>query len=191
MEVHGVENVPASGACIIASNHASYLDPPAIASCVRRVVRFLGRDTLMRTPFAKWVFRELRVVPIDRTKGDIAALRRGLRVLEEGGVLGLFPEGTRTLDGNLQKAKGGIGFLISKGHAPVVPVYVVGTFDAYPKGAKRAKCSKVRLFYGKPISVAEVEAIGKGREKYGEVAELVMSRIAALRPTEPRPETQA
>ena len=104
-------------------------------------------------------------------------------MLREGKVLGLFPEGTRSVTGEPQAAKGGIGFLISKAAVRVVPAYVDGSFQAFPKGAKRIKRGRVRVYYGKPIEPAEFAALGTDRGSYGRIGELVMSRIVALRPS--------
>ena len=182
-ETHGNHHVPLTGPCIIASNHVSYIDPPAIAfSLSHRVVHFMARDTLLSTRIGRWFMNGIQCVPIDRTRGDVGAMRKALNVLKEGKVLGLFPEGTRSPDGQLQPAKGGIGFLISKAHIPVVPAYVDGSFAAFPKGAKRVKRGKVRVFYGPPITPEEIGALGVGREGYEKVGQLVMSRIAILKP---------
>jgi len=180
-EYHGAHHVPASGGCIIAGNHVSYLDPPLIGCAARRPLRFVGRDTLFRFRFSSWFFRSIRLVPLDRTRGDVAALRAGIRVVRDGDGLALFPEGTRSPDGQLQPAKGGIGFLVSKSQVPVVPVYVQGTFEAYPKAARLPRPRKVRVFFGPPIMPEAFAAFGKGREAYERMAGLIMERIAALR----------
>ncbi len=181
----GGMNVPSCGGCIIASNHVSYLDPPAVACGIRhRMVRFMARDTLFRTRVSNWFFNAVQCVPIDRTKGDVAALRKGIGVLKEGGVLSLFPEGTRSVTGELQQAKGGIGFLIAKAAVPVIPAYVHGSFEAYPKGAKRVKRGHVTVFYGPPIDPSEFLALAQERE-YDRIGQLVMARIGALKPANP------
>ena len=183
-EIHNPENVPAIGGCIIASNHVSYLDPPVVAIGIKhRIVHFMARDTLFSTPFARWFLNSVQVLPMDRTRGDVGALRKGISLLKSGKVLGLFPEGTRSPNGEMQNAKGGIGFLIAKAKVQVVPTYVDGTFQAFPKGAKRMKRGKVRVFYGKPITPAEFAAFGTNRDSYERIGELVMSRIATLKPS--------
>lgn len=176
------ENVPPVGGVIIAANHASFLDPP-LAGCAlpRRYVRFLARSTLFRNKIGQWWAEQVGVVFIDRNRGDLAAFKAALAVLKAGGLLCLFPEGTRSRDGNLQAAKGGIGFLIMKAEVPVVPVYIDGSFAAFPKGAKWPRPVKIRVRYGSPIQPAEFKRLGAGREIYAPAAELVMARIAALK----------
>lgn len=182
----GSEHVPATGGCIIAANHASFLDPPALGSGLpHRIIRFMARDSLYKKGFVHWFLLSLATIPIAREKGDIAALKRAIQLLKEGHCLGLFPEGTRTLDGNLQTAKGGIGFLIAKAGVPVVPTYVAGTFAAYPRGAKRIGRDPIRILYGRPILPSEIQSLGTGKDAYEQVAALVMARIAELARTAP------
>lgn len=177
------EYVPSEGGCVIAVNHVSYLDPPAIAASLKhRVIRFMARDTLFASRIGHWFFTGVKCVALDRTRGDVGALRKGISILKEGKVLVLFPEGTRSPDGRLQEAKGGIAFLISKAAVPVVPAYVDGTFEAFPKGAKRVKRGKVSVHYGPAIQPSEIAALGTTRESYDKIGKLVMSRIAALKP---------
>jgi len=183
-ESHGSEHLPPTGGCVIASNHASFLDPPVIGvGLPARMVRFLGRDTLYRSRFMRWYLPAIGVVPLDRSRGDIGALRKAIQLLKGGEVLGLFPEGTRTTDGQLQPPKGGIGFLIAKAGVPVVPAYVDGTFQAFPRDTRRIKPAQIRVFYGPPIQPAEVAALAEQDDGYLKIGQLVMDRIAALKPS--------
>ena len=178
----GMEYVPREGGCILAGNHASFLDPPILGCLVPyRMIRYLGRDTLFKNKFADWWARNVGVVQLDRTRGDLGALKTAIKLLKDGGALCLFPEGTRTSDGQLQKPKGGVGFMIAKAGVPVVPAYVQGTFQAYPRGAKWIRPCKVTVYYGEPIMPAELAPYCTDRDGYDKVAELVMTRIAALK----------
>lgn len=181
LKVVGREYIPARGGAVIAANHCSYLDPPVIgASSHRRVVRFMARDTLLSNRLAKWFFPRVGVIALDRTRGDLGALKRAIALLKEGKVLGLFPEGTRSPDGQLREAKGGIGFLIAKGDVPVVPMYITGTFEAFPKGAKRLKPSRITARLGPPITPEEIRSAMPEKGDYTAVGALVMQRIQAL-----------
>ena len=181
MRVFGREHVPARGGAIIAANHCSYLDPPVMGGAnSRRVVHFLARDTLLSNPIAKWFFPRVAVIPLDRTKGDLGALKKAIGILKEGRVVGLFPEGTRSPDGRMRAAKGGIGFLIAKSEVPVVPLHISGTFAAFPKGAKKMQPSRIVARYGPPISPEEIRAAMPKKNDYEAVGALVMSRIRAL-----------
>ena len=113
-------------------------------------------------------------------------LRRGPVIAAEdgilaGGALCLFPEGTRTLDGSLQKPKSGIGFLIMKAEVPVLPVYIEGSFKAFPKGAKGIRPAKITARYGALISQDEFKKLGSGKDIYEKAADLVMAKIAELK----------
>ncbi len=181
--VHGVENVPESGGCLIVSNHASFLDPPALGCGIStRPVHYMARDTLARNPFIRWLFRKWCVILIDRERGDVGALRSALKLLSSGEVVGLFPEGTRTRDGRLQKAKAGVGFLVAKAGVPVVPAYISGTFRALPRGRRFPARVPVEVFYGQPISVEEIRDSGADKDAFGRISELIMERIARLQP---------
>ncbi len=181
MRVTGREHVPASGGAVIAANHCSYLDPPVMAGCNnRRIVHFMARDTLFSNPIARWFFPRVAVIPLDRTRGDLGALKKAIATLKEGKVIGLFPEGTRSPDGQMHPAKGGIGFLIAKGEVPVVPLCISGTYEAFPKGAKKMRPSRVVARLGKPITPEEIRAAMPTKGDYGAVGELVMRRIREL-----------
>jgi len=178
----GAENVPLQGGVIVASNHASYLDPPLVGCDLpKRYVRFLARNTLFKNRIGQWWARNVGVVFIDRNRGDIAAFKTALGVLKAGGLLCLFPEGTRTLTGGLQPPKGGVGFMIMKAGVPVVPAYIDGSFAAFPKGAKRVKPAKITVRYGRPIMPEEFRGLGTDKEAYNKAAELVMARISDLK----------
>ena len=181
MRVVGREHVPARGGAVIVANHCSYLDPPVMGGAnSRRVVHFLARDTLFSNPIAKWFFPRVGVIALDRTKGDLGALKKAIATLKDGKVLGLFPEGTRSPDGQMRAAKGGIGFLIAKGNVPVVPLHISGTFAAFPKGTNHFRPSRIVARYGPAISPEEILAAMTKKNDYEAVGALVMRRIAAL-----------
>ena len=181
LRVSGREHVPAKGGAVIAANHCSYLDPPVMAGCSnRRIVHFMARDTLFSNPVARWFFPRVGVIALDRTKGDLGALKKAIATLKEGQVIGLFPEGTRSPDGQMREAKGGIGFLIAKGNVPVVPLYISGTHAAFPKGADKLRPGRLVARFGPPISPEEIRAAMPAKNDYEAVGALVMSRIRAL-----------
>lgn len=179
---YGRSHVPRSGPFVLATNHASYLDP-MVAGCPLyfRHIRFMARDTLAASRLLGWWMRKVGVVLIDRSRGDVAGLKESLRVLREGGVICVFPEGTRTLTGKLRRPKGGVGFLISKAGVPVVPAYISGTFKAMPKGARWIKPARITVRYGEPILPERWAALGSGREIFEQIGMMVMEEIAKLR----------
>jgi 1-acyl-sn-glycerol-3-phosphate acyltransferase len=136
----------------------------------------------MKSALGRWYFSAIQIVPVDRDRGDVAAMKGVLRALKQGHCVALFPEGTRSYDGELQPAKRGIGFMVIKAGVCVVPMYVDGTHEALPRGASRVKRVKLRTIVGEPIAVEEFAALGSGKEAYGKAADLVMERIRALKP---------
>jgi len=181
LRVYGRENVPRNGACILAANHASYLDPPILGAAVRfRAVRFLAQAGLFEHRWMNWFLRHALVVPVRRGHGDVAALRRAIAMLKEGACLGIFPEGTRTPNGALGEAKGGIGFLVAQARAPVIPVFIAGTYRAWPRWRKWPRPGTVSVHIGRPIMPDEIAAY---KRDYAAVAARILAAIAALEPT--------
>ena len=182
LRIRGVKNIPDEGGVLLASNHASFLDPPVVGVGYRgRPVHFMARNTLWNSKFGTWWMTSVGCIPVSRGTGDIKALKLTIKALKDGKVVSMFPEGTRTEDGELQKAKGGIGFIIEKSGCVVVPAYIDGTYKAHPKGTRFIKPSKVTISYGKPITQDDFQALGSGREAYDKHAALIMQRIGDLK----------
>ena len=183
-----VERVPLCGPAILASNHASFLDPPLVGAPVPRVLSFLARDTLFRFPPAGWLLRSWNAVPVDRDGGGAAGVRRILDVLQSGCAVIIFPEGTRTRDGQLQIARSGVGLIVLKSEAPVIPVRVFGTYSAYGRHSRWPAPHRLAVKYGRPLLFTELRqearTCGKARLKeiYQEVADQIMAAITALEP---------
>jgi 1-acyl-sn-glycerol-3-phosphate acyltransferase len=188
--VYNAERVPLEGGVILASNHASFLDPPLVGSGVRRGINYLARENLFRFPVMGWVLRQWQVVPVDRDGGGAAGLRAILDRLLLGGAIILFPEGTRTRDGKLQPARSGIGLTVIKSTAPVVPVRVFGTFEAYGRHLRLPRPRRVAVKYGQPMRFEQLRAEAKVcskprlKEIYQQVANEIMAAIARLEPYE-------
>ena len=188
--VYNAERVPLEGGVILASNHASFLDPPLVGSGVKRGINYLARENLFRFPVMGWVLRQWQVVPVDRDGGGAAGLRAILDRLLRGGAIILFPEGTRTRDGKLQPARSGIGLTVIKSTAPVVPVRVFGTFEAYGRHLRLPRPRRVAVKYGQPMRFEQLRAEAKVcskprlKEIYQQVANEIMAAIARLEPYE-------
>src|SRR4051812_1711053 len=187
-KAYNPERVPLTGPVILASNHASIMDPPLVGVAVRRTINYLARESLFRFPVIGWLLRSWNSVPVDRDGGGAAGLRAILDRLLAGGAIILFPEGTRTKDGKLQPARSGIGLTVIKSNAPVVPVRVFGTFEAYNRFMKFPRPKPIAAKYGVPMSFedlrVEAKTCAKPRLKqiYQEVADQVMEAIAKLEP---------
>ncbi len=183
LEVRGLEHIPESEGCLLACNHASYLDPPLAASAiVDRPVHFMARGTLFRFPVFGGFLHRLGAIPLDRDRSDLSALRKGVKLLKDGRTLCLFPEGTRTGNGLLQEAKGGIGFIIAKAGVPVIPVYIEGSYKAWSKDSRIIRPCKIRVLYGEPIYPDQLPLTDDGKPDFSRTGELVMSRISGLSP---------
>src|SRR5207245_1806664 len=165
---------------ILASNHASYLDPFLVGSSVRREINYLARDDLFRFPVIGWALRQWQSVPVNREGGGAAGLRAILERLLAGGAIILFPEGTRSRNGRLQPARSGIGLTVIKSVAPVIPVRVFGTFDAYGPHSRFPRPRRLVVKYGEPLAFAKLRAEAKScsktrlKEIYQQVANEIM-----------------
>jgi 1-acyl-sn-glycerol-3-phosphate acyltransferase len=186
--IYNPERVPLTGPVILASNHASYLDPPLVGSALHREINYLARETLFRFPIVGAILRSWNAVPVDRDGGSPSGLRNILNRLQKGGGIILFPEGTRTRDGNLQKARSGVGLTVIKSKAPVVPVRVFGTYEAFGRHMKVPKPHRVIVKYGVPMTFEKLREESKtcskerSKEIYQEVADQIMAEIAKLQP---------
>jgi len=184
------EHVPTTGGLILACNHASYLDPPLVAAALPRPVSFLARKSLFRFPLLGWLLRRVYVVPLDRDGGSAAGLRTVLEQVQRGRAVILFPEGTRTHDGHLQAARSGIGLMVVRSGAPVVPVRVFGTYEAYGRHRRLPRPRPVAVRYGLPLrfdrQCAEAHTASKERLKaiYQEIADEILAAIARLEPAD-------
>ncbi len=180
--IRGAEHIPEEGGVLFASNHVSFLDPPVVGVGYRgRPIHFMARDTLWKSKLGLWWMSKVGCIPVSRGTGDLKALKMTIKMLKEGKAVSMFPEGTRSEDGELQTAKGGIGFIIEKSGCVVVPAYIDGTYKAHPKGARFIKPGKVTITYGPPITPEDFQALGAGRKAYDAHAALIMQRIAELK----------
>jgi 1-acyl-sn-glycerol-3-phosphate acyltransferase len=185
--VLGAENVPPSGAVILAANHESYLDPPLVGAGLNRGISYLARNSLFRFPLVGRLLLAWNAVPVDREGGGAKGLKMILDRLLGGAGIILFPEGTRSYDGKLQPAQPGIGLVVAKSDAPVVPVRIFGSFEAWGRNHTWPRPKRVTVKYGKPIRFEKLRAeagnCSKQRLKqiYQEIADEIMAVIASLR----------
>jgi 1-acyl-sn-glycerol-3-phosphate acyltransferase len=185
--VYGAENVPTSGAVILASNHASFLDPFLVGAGLKRDINYLARESLFRFPGIGALLRSWNAVPVDRDGGGAKGLKIILGRLLDGAGIILFPEGTRSPDGKLQPARAGIGLTVAKSEALVVPVRVFGTFEAYSRNVKFPRPHRVAVKYGAPMRFEKLRAEAKEcskdrlKEIYQQIADEIMAAIATLK----------
>ena len=181
MRVVHPERMVESGPLILAVNHTSFFDPPLAGICSRRGVYYLARKTLLQWPFFGPLFPAMNVIPVERDGNDISALREVIKKIREGNGVVLFPEGTRSKDGNIQPARAGIGFVIAKTGAPVLPMRIFGAYDAFPKNSKRLHFARITVVIGEPLFFSPDDLDSATRETYQTLSDRVMEAIAALR----------
>lgn len=181
LQAHGAEKVPLTGSILIAANHVSYLDPPAIGSVLPRPLYYFARSSLFRGPFA-WLLPRLNSVPVKVGEGsDLSSVRTALQVLSEDKGLLIFPEGTRSYDGKLQPAKRGVGLLACKAGVPVVPCRLFGAFEAMSrKHIVPSAGERITVVFGDPLAPQDFDP-GPGRkDRFDAAANHIMQAIAAL-----------
>ena len=181
MRVIHPERMVESGPLLIAVNHSSFFDPPLAGICSRRGVYYLARKTLLKWPFFGPLFPAMNVIPVERDGNDMSALREVIKKVKEGNAVLLFPEGTRSLDGDLQPARAGIGLVIAKTGAPVLPMRIFGAYEAFPKNARRFQLSQISVVIGEPIHFSAEEISNSSRETYQMLSNRVMDAIGALK----------
>ena len=185
-EVGGVEHLPSDGSFIIASNHASHLDPPLVGSQISAQMAFFARKTLWKPGIASWWLDGVGTIPVDRDGGsDVTAIKRVLLSLKQHKPVILFPEGTRSPDGNLQAPKPGVGLLACRTQVPVVPARVFGSFQAFGKDGKLRLGTPISIVFGPALQPKEYDNAEDGKERYQRASERIMSAIAQLE--KPRP----
>jgi 1-acyl-sn-glycerol-3-phosphate acyltransferase len=178
IRVEGRENIP-DGSCLIVSNHVSFMDPTTVGWAIPKEIYYLGRRSLFKPPFLSWFLPICNVLPIDREGHDIGALRRIIKMLQSGKSIVLFPEGTRSPDGNLQPAEPGAALVAVKANVPILPVRVFGTFESLSKTSKRLRFHRIRVVIGKPYRPSLPEG-RLDKNAYERVAQEMMAHIAAL-----------
>jgi len=174
------ERMIQSGPVILAMNHQSYLDPPLAGTACDRAIYFLARRTLLNVPLLGGVLPKLNVIPVNQEGIDRSAIKAVIRILQAGNGVLVFPEGSRTLDGTLQAAEPGIGLIIAKTLAPVVPMRIFGAHEALPRHGGRVRFVPITLVIGEPIFFSAADMELGGKDLYARLSDRVMKAIAAL-----------
>ncbi|MGM8213986.1 lysophospholipid acyltransferase family protein [Bacillaceae bacterium W0354] len=168
IRVIGKENVPKDGPVIVCSNHISNFDPPVVGITFPRTVHFMAKEELFQKKSLNILLSNLNAFPVKRGMRDRQALRTALKLLDEGHTLGLFPEGTRSKDGELKKGLAGAGFFAMRSNATVIPCAIIGSYK---------KFTPLKVIFGKPI---EFETLKKEKPTAQEVTDEIMMNIQAL-----------
>lgn len=167
-EIIGKENFPKEGGVLLCTNHIHNFDPPVVGITAPRTIHFMAKDELFSVPVLGKLLPRINAFPVKRGLSDREALRKGLGLLREGHVLGLFPEGTRSKTGELGKGLAGAGFFALKTDAQVVPCAIIGPYKAF---------SRLKVIYGKPVDMTELR---KKKASAEEATEIIMGEIRKL-----------
>lgn len=186
--VSGAENVPETGGCILASNHLSWADPPAVQLAVNRPLRYMANDFLFRIPVLGALIRYFGAFPVRRGVLDKEAIRRAEAALRAGDALVIFPEGGTTVTGRLVPLEGGVAMLALRAGVPVVPIGLGGTDRVLPRRLTFPRWARggVQVKIGKPIHPSEIDPALPRRQRMDALTERLYWAIDALIPEEYR-----
>lgn len=170
-EVRGVNNLPSSGGLVVIGNHTSYWDPVAMCCAFPRVIHFMAKAELFSIPLLGIILKYGYAFPVRRGGSDRNAIRTALQHLQDGKVVGIFPEGTRSKTGEVLDPHLGAAMLALKAGVPILPVGVVGT---------RGFIGKIRVFIGEPMEFSQFSGKKYGRQDLIEVSNRVMDEVTRL-----------
>jgi len=152
IRVIGRENVPVTGPAILASNHQSYMDPPFVGVGLNRQIHFMARKSLFERFFLfTWLIRSLNAFPVERDRGDVGAMKEILRRLQGGAAIVVFPEGTRTVTGEIGALKPGLFRIAARAGVAVVPTVIDGAFESWPRWSIYPRPYPVIVAFGKQV----------------------------------------
>lgn len=178
--VEGREHIPETGGAVIAANHVSYFDPPAVGSSLPRRVYYFAKQELFEIPLFGWIIGKCYAFPVDRGGSDLTAFRHAIRLLQAGELLVVFPEGGRSQDGSLEKGKVGAALIASRAGVPIIPCSLWGTDDVLPRGSWCLHRGLVQVSFGAPITYEEYEG-RLTKQDLLQVTQQIMKAIAELR----------
>ncbi len=181
-KVTGAENVPPTGPLVIVANHMSNVDPSLLAVSISRRIRFLAKDGLFKLPLAKWFLGSYGAFPVNREGVDVSAYRWTLNQIKSGGVIVVFPEGTRS-QGQLIQAKSGVANLVMRTKAPILPVGITGTERLGSIFRVANPTGRIRVNIGEVFSLPDIEG-RPGKDVMESMMTMVMHRITDLLPEE-------
>lgn len=180
LKIYGKENIK-KGRCLVAPNHTSFFDPPLIAGAWPGTAAFLARKTLFKSRFSSYILDCLHTYPVGGTADDLSSLKVIGQLLQADQAVVIFPEGSRSPDGTLATVKSGVGMIAMRNNAPIIPVYIDGTFEAWPRTQRFPSfCGKIACIFGKPIYPEQFAHLPR-KEAYDAIAKHTAEAITALK----------
>jgi len=155
LRVHHRRRFPRTGGVLVVANHQSYLDPILAAVGMPRAFHPMARESLFRFAPFRWLIGSLYAFPVRRGTADLAAVKEALRRLKAGGVVLVFPEGTRTRDGSIGPMHGGPAAIAARAGVPIVPMVIDGAFEAWPRTRVLPRPGCIRVACGRPVSAGD------------------------------------
>ena len=180
LETHGVDHIPREGGVLLISNHVSFLDPVIIGSAASREIHYMARSNAFDIPGLGKLISVYNAYPVNRGAPDLGALRKTISLLQAENVVLMFPEGTRSVDGTLGKARDGACFIAHRAGVPTIPVFHSGAERVLPRNSKRLRRSKLSVIFGEPLELT-TEEFETRREMYQHMGNQMMEAIADLR----------
>ncbi|MBW1679559.1 MAG: 1-acyl-sn-glycerol-3-phosphate acyltransferase [Deltaproteobacteria bacterium] len=176
-----IHHVPTTGPFIITANHSSFMDPPVLqAACPRRII-FMMTEKYYNPIWVRWFFKSMHCIPIrEGTPYNIGPLKKGLKVLSQGKVIGIFPEGGISQSGVIRDGRPGTLLLAEKSDAPILPAFISGTYLSLPRDAKFFRKAKIKVIFGSPVIFDELSQGLKGKEGLQMATDNLMRKIKQL-----------
>ena len=172
VKFHNRERLAQDPPYIVIANHSSMLDPVIIGvGVIGHQVRFIGKKELTKNKLAAWLFKQLRMIPVDRHNSDMEAMRACMRVTKEGGILGIFPEGTRHHEGLMTEMESGIGLIALRSRVPLTPVYITGKLKLF---------RRLHVYVGEAIPTEDLREEGVNRETCEKLMQRITQTYAAM-----------
>ena len=172
IKIHGKENIPEDGRLIVGANHSHIFDPVVLALAIPREISFMGKKELFENKFLNYIFTNLGAFPVDRDGTDIKAVKTSLRVLQQEGALGIFPEGTRVKAYDENNAKAGMAMMSIRAKSQILPVYIESSYRIF---------SKIDVYIGKPIDLSEYYGERLSSEEYSKISKDILKSIYTIK----------
>jgi 1-acyl-sn-glycerol-3-phosphate acyltransferase len=176
LKIEGFANLPGSGAVIVAANHLSFMDPLLVAVAIDRPVHFMAKAELFNQKIVGNLLARVYAFPVKRGNADRHAIRHALQLMEDGKVLGIFPEGTRKKPGQVENTQAGAAMIALRSGAPILPVACIGTDKTLPCGWLRPLMIRI----GEPISMLDYQGQKINSETMGKLSNEVSEKINDL-----------